>query len=116
MGLELAAIRSFGPHTHAWALGLGQLRPNLLPRDAFSSWLLRSGLFSDCAHGERISGVASRKRPKQIVNIQMMQRKLEYIHNNPVARGYVDDPLHWRYSSARNYAGQPGLLPVTTDW
>ncbi|HEV7999545.1 MAG TPA: hypothetical protein VGP63_06685 [Planctomycetaceae bacterium] len=46
----------------------------------------------------------------------MMWQKLEYIHNNPVARGYVDDPLHWRYSSARNYAGLPGLIEVVKDW
>ena len=55
-------------------------------------------------------------RPRQIINIEMMQQKLEYIHNNPVERGYVDDPLHWRYSSARNYAGQPALVDVVTDW
>ena len=35
---------------------------------------------------------------------------------HPVRRGYVDDPLHWRYSSARNYAGLAGLIPVQTDW
>ncbi len=46
----------------------------------------------------------------------MMWQKLEYIHNNPVVRGYVNDPIHWRYSSARNYAGQVGLVPVTTQW
>ena len=45
-----------------------------------------------------------------------MLQKLEYIHNNPVRRGYVDDPVHWRYSSARNYAGKAGLLDVITDW
>ena len=45
-----------------------------------------------------------------------MRQKLEYIHNNPVARGYVDETTHWRYSSARNYAGLTGLLPVVTDW
>jgi hypothetical protein len=38
------------------------------------------------------------------------------MHYNPVKRGYVDDPLHWRYSSARNYAGLEGLFPVVTDW
>ena len=54
--------------------------------------------------------------PEQIQGEAMMRQKLEYIHNNPVARGYVDDPLHWRYSSARNYAGQPGLLEVETRW
>jgi len=54
--------------------------------------------------------------PEQIQNEAMMRQKLEYIHNNPVARGYVDDPMHWRYSSARNYAGQPGLLEIETQW
>jgi REP element-mobilizing transposase RayT len=54
--------------------------------------------------------------PEQIQNEEMMWQKLEYMHNNPLARGYVDDPLHGRYSSARNYAGQPGLIDVITDW
>ena len=55
-------------------------------------------------------------KPKQIQNDEIMWQKLEYMHNNPVKRGYVDDPLHWRYSSARNYAGQAGLIEVITDW
>ena len=55
-------------------------------------------------------------QPKQIGNDDVMFQKLEYMHNNPVARGYVDDPVHWRYSSARNYAGRPGLIDVVIDW
>lgn len=43
----------------------------------------------------------------------MMEQEIEYIHNNPVKRGYVDEPAYWRYSSARNYAGLPGLIDVT---
>jgi len=54
--------------------------------------------------------------PEQIQDDEMMWQKLEYIHNNPMERGYVDDPLYWRYSSARNYAGQTGLIEVVTDW
>jgi REP element-mobilizing transposase RayT len=54
--------------------------------------------------------------PQQIKNEEMMRQKLEYMHNNPLRRGYVDDPLHWRYSSARNYAAVAGLLDVVTDW
>ena len=54
--------------------------------------------------------------PEQIQGEEMMRQKLEYIHNNPVKRGYVDDPLHWRYSSARNYAGLEGLIEVDTSW
>ncbi len=55
-------------------------------------------------------------QPKEIAGETMMIQKIEYIHNNPVKRGYVDDPTHWRYSSARNYAGMPGLIPVSCDW
>jgi len=55
-------------------------------------------------------------KPKQIGSDEMMRQKLEYIHNNPVKRGYVDEPVHWRYSSARNYAAMPGLVEVVTDW
>ena len=55
-------------------------------------------------------------KPKQIDTDAMMEQKLEYAHYNPVKRGYVDDPVHWRYSSARNYAGLPGLIEVITDW
>jgi REP element-mobilizing transposase RayT len=54
--------------------------------------------------------------PQMIQSDEMMWHKLEYIHSNPVRRGYVDDPLHWRYSSARNYARMPSLLEVTTQW
>ncbi|WP_092052333.1 REP-associated tyrosine transposase [Planctomicrobium piriforme] len=54
--------------------------------------------------------------PKQIQSDEMMLQKIEYIHLNPVKRGYVDDPLHWCRSSARNYAGQPGLIDVITNW
>jgi putative transposase len=55
-------------------------------------------------------------KPKQIRTDRTMWQKLDYIHRNPVDRGYVDDPVHWRYSSARNYARQPGLIDVVTDW
>ena len=54
--------------------------------------------------------------PQQIRNEPTLLQKLEYMHNNPIRRGYVDDPTHWRYSSARNYAGQGGLIEVCSDW
>jgi putative transposase len=42
----------------------------------------------------------------------MMRQKIEYIHHNPIKRGYVDVVEHWRYSSARNYVGAEGLIEV----
>ncbi len=54
--------------------------------------------------------------PQQVQSPEMMRQKLEYIHFNPVRRGFIDYPLHWRYSSARNYAGLLGMLEVEKDW
>jgi putative transposase len=54
--------------------------------------------------------------PKQLRTVEMLWQKLDYLYRNPQERGYVDDPTHWRYSSARNYAGQPGQVDGVTDW
>jgi len=54
--------------------------------------------------------------PQQIKDDEMMRQKLEYMHMNPLKRGYVDEAIHWRHSSARNYARLQGSFPVKTDW
>jgi hypothetical protein len=54
--------------------------------------------------------------PQLIESEEVMRQKLDYIHQNPVKRGYVDLPEHWRYSSARDYAGQKGLIEVVRAW
>ena len=51
-------------------------------------------------------------QPKLIVNDKMMIDRINYIHNNPLKRGYIDEAKHWRYSSARDYEGVDGLLDV----
>jgi REP element-mobilizing transposase RayT len=54
--------------------------------------------------------------PQGVTSEEVLLQKLEYIHLNPVKRGYVDKPEHWRYSSARNYLGHEGLMTVCTSW
>ncbi len=54
--------------------------------------------------------------PQLLQNEEMLLQKLAYIHENPVKRGYVDQAVHWRYSSARNYMGSDALIPVYTQW
>ena len=54
--------------------------------------------------------------PTLIENHKMLKQRVEYIHDNPVKRGYVDKAEHWRYSSARNYHGQEELIEVCTAW
>jgi putative transposase len=45
-------------------------------------------------------------------NNKMMQQRLDYLHYNPVEAGIVDEPEQYVFSSARDYAGQKGLLDV----
>jgi hypothetical protein len=53
------------------------------------------------------------ERPENVPTQSMGTRgNPDYIHRNPVKRGYVDSPEHWRYSSAWNYLGVPGLIGI----
>jgi putative transposase len=54
--------------------------------------------------------------PEQIQGDEMMRMKIEYIHHNPVKRGYVERPEHWLNSSARDYLGMKGPLEVCKHW
>lgn len=51
--------------------------------------------------------------PKQLTTVDMVNQKMAYLHNNPVKSGFVSDPADWRYSSASDYLGGKGLIPVT---
>ncbi|MHC2992026.1 transposase [Pontibacter sp. HJ8] len=43
---------------------------------------------------------------------EMKDQRLEYLHQNPVKAGFVEEPEQWYYSSARDYAGGKGRLDV----
>ena len=55
----------------------------------------------------------------QVYTDKFVREKLEYIHNNPVRAGIIEFPEHYLYSSAKNYAGEKGLIDVeilSTKW
>ena len=54
--------------------------------------------------------------PQAIQDERMLRQKLDYIHLNPVKRGYVSAPEHWLWSSAAVYAGQEGIFEVDMIW
>ncbi len=41
--------------------------------------------------------------PKMILTDDEFGQKINYIHNNPVKKGLVNQPEEWKYSSHRNY-------------
>ena len=77
-------------------------------------WILKQLQFHKAPHkvGQRYQFWQEGYHPQLIQGESMLRQKLEYIHHNPVKRGYVDEQPHWRYSSARNYLGLDAVLPI----
>lgn len=49
---------------------------------------------------------------KEIHSEEFLQQKIDYIHMNPVVAEIVDEPHHYKYSSAIDYSGGKGLIDV----
>ena len=54
--------------------------------------------------------------PQAITTDAMMLQKLEYLHNNPVKRGLVASPEHWRYSSAHEWLAGAAVEMRCDPW
>ncbi len=49
--------------------------------------------------------------PQELISDNIIQQKVEYIHLNPVRKGIVTEPEHWKYSSAGFFStGEEGIL------
>ena len=68
--------------------------------------------------GKRSSNVKHKQfwqhhnQPVELWSPHVIQQKVDYIHQNPVVAGFVNEPEHWKYSSAIDYAGGKGLLEI----
>ncbi len=59
---------------------------------------------------------AEGNEPKEIQTFDFLKQKIDYIHNNPVRAELVAEPHHYLYSSAIDYSGGQGILPVVLAW
>ncbi len=51
--------------------------------------------------------------PIELITLEMMRQKLDYIHENPKRAGIVFEPEQYKYSSAYHYfEDKEGLLPI----
>ncbi len=52
--------------------------------------------------------------PVELFTRKFTNQKMDYIHNNPVAAGIVDEPEHYVFSSARDYfVNSKGLVDIS---
>jgi hypothetical protein len=51
-------------------------------------------------------------KPIELWSPEVIDQKIEYIHNNPVEAGFVNESFHWRYSSAIDFSGGKGVIEI----
>jgi REP element-mobilizing transposase RayT len=84
------------------------------PQESRKEWLL---WMMDRA-GSKNSNITNRQfwqqhnKPVELWSNKVIEQKLDYIHNNPVESGFVTEPQHWKYSSAANFCGEPGVIKI----
>ncbi len=52
-------------------------------------------------------------QPIELFSIEMFYQKLQYIHNNPVEAGFVENEEDYLYSSARDFHNKKGLIELS---
>jgi putative transposase len=52
-------------------------------------------------------------KPIEIYSNEVIDQKIDYVHDNPVSAGFVGEPVQWLYSSAVDYAGGNGLVEIS---
>lgn len=51
-------------------------------------------------------------KPIELWSNEVIDQKINYIHYNPVEAGFVENEWEYLYSSARDYAGNKGLVKI----
>jgi REP element-mobilizing transposase RayT len=77
-------------------------------------WMLNVFEFSAKKHkrNEHYQIWSHDNHPELIFSNNFLDQKINYIHDNPVRAGIVGRQEDYLYSSARDYAGEKGLLEV----
>lgn len=81
-------------------------------RESRRDWMLNLFSFAAKKHkrNEHFQVWKHDNHPELIFSTDFLEQKINYIHNNPVKAGIVGREEDYLYSSARDYAGEKGLL------
>jgi REP element-mobilizing transposase RayT len=84
------------------------------PVESRKGWILR--LFKHAAKRQNKKGIyqvwTHGNHAELLYSNKFIESKVRYIHNNPVKAGIVDNAEEYKYSSARNYMDQEGVLKI----
>jgi REP element-mobilizing transposase RayT len=84
------------------------------PQESRRTWML--DLFQKAGrqnnHTTRYQFWQHNNKPIELWSVKVIKQKINYVHKNPVASGFVTDPVDWKYSSARNFQGDHNVMEI----
>ena len=84
------------------------------PQESRKEWMLwmmkRAG--SKKSNNKDFQFWLQHNHPIELSSNEILQQRIDYIHNNPVEAGFVANPSDWIYSSAGDYEGKKGLVDI----
>lgn len=104
-------MRDFKKHTSTEIIKEIEVNPKE-SRKRWMLWLFKSAGENN-SRNKKYQFWQQDNHPEELFSNKFMDQKLHYIHMNPVKAGIVEEPHHYLYSSARDYAGIPGLVKIS---
>jgi len=101
-------IRDIKKYTSTKLIQAIKKNPNESRRDLLIEQFEIAG--KNNSHNTRYQFWQQHNHPIELNTNEMLDQRLDYIHDNPVKAGIVLLPEHYMYSSATNYAGLPEKL------
>jgi putative transposase len=84
------------------------------PFESRKRWMLK--IFTDAASSsskhQKYKFWEDEYHRVELYSNDVIDQKVDYVHENPVKEGVVDKPEDYLYSSARDYSGMKGLLEI----
>ena len=84
------------------------------PQESRKEWLLR--MMQDAGkqktNNKDFQFWQQHNHPIELNTNEITQQRVNYIHNNPVVAGFVENPADWVCSSARDYEDRKGLIEI----
>ena len=84
------------------------------PQESKKSWML--WIFKSAgkknSNNEKFQFWKQDNHPIELDSNFLIVQKLNYLHDNPVKEGLVNNPEEYKYSSASNYCDKGGLIEV----
>lgn len=86
------------------------------PQESRREWLLNSLKKAGAANSNNSKNQfwQQHNQPVELWSAAVIQQKIDYIHQNPVIAGFIENDHEYLYSSARDYCGTKGLVKVIT--